>query len=213
MVLGRMRIRLRLRMTRDSHPKEEWKWVKGFEGLYQISNHGRLKSFHKDKADGYILSNVNQKGWYFTVNLIMNGKKTTKRIHVLVAEAFIGKIPSGFHVHHIDGNKQNNVVTNLEIIHPKEHRKETEKQCPQIITGVCNYNKYERPKHILQYDMEGHFIAEYANAEIASMLTGVCSRNILQVANREEYKPGKVRKQAGGYIWRIKEESEVVQCS
>ena len=179
------RKRHRLRMTRNNHSKEEWRWVKDFEGLYQISNHGRLKSFHKDKISGYILSNVNQKGWYFTVNLIKSGKKTTKRIHVLVAEAFIGKVPSGFHVHHIDGNKQNNVVTNLEIIHPKEHRKETEKQCPQIITGVCNYNKYERPKHILQYDMEGHFIAEYANAE-KSPVTYIPNKDVLLLLKREK---------------------------
>lgn len=83
-------------------------------------------------------------------------------------------------------------------------------QHPQIITGICDYNKYERPKHILQYNMENHFIAEYANAKIASQLTGVCQRNILQVANKDEYKPGKIRTQAGGYIWKIKEKSEVV---
>lgn len=57
--------------------------------------------------------------------------------------------------------------------------------------------------------MNGHFIAEYANGRIASELTGICQRNILQVANEEEYKPGKVRKQAGGYMWKLKE-SEVM---
>ena len=60
--------------------------------------------------------------------------------------------------------------------------------------------------------MNGHFIAEYANGEIASMYTGVCARNILQVADGTEYKPGKVRKQAGGYIWKYKAEG-VVMCS
>lgn len=184
---------------------EEWKWVKGFDGIYQISNLGRLKSFKK-YADGYILSNKNEKGGYLSVILTDNiqQKRRSVRIHVLVAEHFIGNIPKGFHVHHLDDNKQNNIVTNLEIIHPKKHRRETQKSHPQIITGISNYNKYQKPKHILQYDMEMHFIAEYANAEIASRLTGVCSRNILQVANEEEYKPGKVRKQAGGYIWKIK---------
>ena len=190
---------------------EEWKWVSGFEGVYQISNLGRLKSFKK-YSDGYVLSNKNEKGGYLSVILFdqVQKKRRCARIHVLVAESFIGEIPHGHHVHHIDDNKQNNVVSNLEIIHPKNHRKETEITHPQIVTGMSNYNKYERPKHILQYDMENHFIAEYANAEIASRLTGICQRNILQVANCEEYKPGKVRKQAGGYIWKIKEERQVV---
>ena len=116
----------------------------------------------------------------------------------------------GYHVHHKDNNKQNNVVSNLEIIHPKEHRAITKITHPQIVSGMNNYNKYQRPQHILQYDLENHFIAEYANACIASMYTGVCQRNILQVAKGEEYKPGKVRIQAGGYIWKIKDESEVV---
>lgn len=191
--------------------QEEWRWVKGFEGVYQISNIGRLKSFKK-YVDGYILSNKKDKSGYSSVTLMdsIRKKKRCTRIHVLVAENFIGNIPKGFHVHHLDNNKQNNIVTNLEIIHPKKHWRETEKSHPQIITGLNNYNKYQRPRHIMQYDMEGHFIAEYANGEIASKLTGVCQRNILQVANGEEYKPGKTRKQAGGYIWRIKEESEVV---
>lgn len=98
--------------------KEEWKWIEGYEGRYTISNKGRLKSYLSDKY-GKILSQTNRFGWYFTVNLKdENGKMSTKRIHVLVAEHFIGKIPKGYHVHHKDGNKQNNVVTNLEIIHP-----------------------------------------------------------------------------------------------
>lgn len=192
---------------------EEWKWVDGFEGLYQISSHGRLKSFRKFK-EGYILSEHNQYGWYLTVNLFdENGVRNTRRIHRLVAEAFIGEIPPGYQVHHKDDDKQNNHVENLEIIHPVKHRKKTELTHPQIITGMNNYNKFERPTRIQQFDLDGHFIAEYANARIASHFTGVCSRNILQVASNDEYKPGKIRKQAGGYVWKLKEESEVMKCS
>lgn len=192
---------------------EEWKWVKGFEGLYQISDHGRLKSFRKAKS-GYVLSNQNKKGWYLTVNLFdHNGVRHTRRIHRLVAETFIGNIPSGYHVHHKDDNKQNNHVDNLEIIHPVNHRKETEITHPQIITGMNNYNRFERSKRIQQYDKEGHFIAEYANSVVASFYTGVCHRNILQVASRDEYKPGMIRKQAGGYVWKFADEKEVVKCS
>ena len=185
--------------------EEEWKWIKGYEGLYQISNLGRLKSFRK-KKDGYITSNVNKDGWYLTVNLYDELRRMkTKRIHVLVAEAFIGEITKGYHVHHKDGNKQNNRVDNLEIISPKKHRLETLAQKPDLYKGMNNYNRFTRPKHIQQYDLDGNFIAEYANAHIASDLTGVCQRNILQVANGTIYRNGKVRKQAGGFVWKTKE--------
>lgn len=186
---------------------EEWKWIKGYEGLYQISNYGRIKSFHKNKSEGEIRSVKHSRGWYLTLPLVKDGRKKTVRIHQLVADTFIGPIPEGYQVHHKDGNKQNNNVDNLEIIHPIKHREETAQQHPDICKGMNEYNKYKRPKHVQQYDLEGHFIAEYANCKIASELTGVCMRNIHQVAAKKPFnKSGDVRKQAGGYIWKFVEE-------
>lgn len=159
--------------------------------------------------NGHIMSNKNKNGWYFTVNLYDERNKChTARIHTLVAKHFIGEIPKGYHVHHIDGNKQNNLVTNLKIVHPSEHRKETAKMFPQVKTGIIRYNQYERPKTIYMYDTDGNYLASFPNATVASIITGICSRNILQVANKNEYKPGKVRKTAGGFVWKF--ESEVI---
>ena len=169
---------------------------------------GRLKSFRRD-LNGHIMSNKNKNGWHFTVNLYDERNKChTARIHTLVAKHFIGEIPKGYHVHHIDGNKQNNLVTNLKIVHPSEHRKETAKMFPQVKTGIIRYNQYERPKTIYMYDTDGNYLASFPNATAASIITGICSRNILQVANKNEYKPGKVRKTAGGFVWKF--ESEVI---
>lgn len=159
--------------------------------------------------NGHIMSNKNKNGWYFTVNLYDERNKChTARIHTLVAKHFIGEIPKGYHVHHIDGNKQNNLVTNLKIVHPSEHRKETAKMFPQVKTGIIRYNQYERPKTIYMYDTDGNYLVSFPNATAASIITGICSRNILQVANKNEYKPGKVRKTAGGFVWKF--ESEVI---
>lgn len=197
---------------RGDYLKEEWKWIKEFEGIYKVSNFGRVKSFKKTD-EGYVLSNQNASGDYLRIVLIdaLNNRKKSIAIHVLVAEHFIGERPKGFHVHHKDGNKQNNIFTNLEYIHPKEHRKETEKICPQIITGIVNYNKHKKAVPIRQYTKDGEYIAEYANSEIASRITGVCRRNILQVAGKTPFNSnGSVRKQAGGYIWKYANESEVV---
>lgn len=186
---------------------EKWEWIKGYEGLYQVSTFGRIKSFHRNKGAGEIMNIKHSGGWYLSLLLSKNGEKKSVRIHQLVAETFIGEIPKGFHVHHKDGNKQNNIVSNLEIIHPRQHRLETGKQNPNLCKGMNEYNQYIRPRHVRQYDVEGHFIAEYANCKIASELTGVCMRNIHQVATQKPFNSkGGVRKQAGGYIWRFADE-------
>lgn len=192
---------------------EEWKWIKNYEGIYMVSSLGRVKSFREHK-DGYILSNKNQTGDYLRVNLYdKNRRLTTKGIHVLVASAFIGDIPAGHQVHHIDGNKQNNAVSNLSIVHPRDHRAETLKTRPQILSGMVTYNKHVRPKEIQQYTIDGILVASYPNAKEAGLATGVCARNILQVARGTPFNTnGNTRKQAGGYVWKFKKEREVMMC-
>lgn len=191
--------------------KEKWKWIKGYENLYQISNLGKVKSFHKSKK-GVLLSCKNCNGWYLSFRARdLEGHPTTLRIHVEVAKAFIGDIPQGYHVHHKDGNKQNNVVSNLEIIHPSKHWRETERYNHNIIKGLNDYNKYTKTRKIQQYSMDGVLLAEYVNGEVASRMTGICHRNILQVASKTPFNSkGSVRKQAGGYIWKFVNEKEVV---
>lgn len=185
--------------------QEIWKDIKGYEGIYQISNHGRIKSF-KQNSEGYILKNTNKYGWYFTVNLVKGKARETKRIHRLVAEYFIPNPTGKPQVNHIDGNKQNNHVSNLEWVTSKENMHHCATLNPHLYDGMNKYNQFVKPNTIMQYDLNGNFIAEYVNAKFASNLTGVCARNILQVANMTEYKPGLTRKQAGGYVLKLKNE-------
>jgi hypothetical protein len=186
---------------------EIWKDVKGFEGVYQISNKGRLKSFKKYK-EGYILSNKNSKGDYLSVILKYGNLERHERLHQLVAEAFIPN-PDPLNktqVNHKDTNKQNNNDWNLEWVTPSENVRHAIKHNPNMIKGMNNYNQFTRPKTILQYTLSEKFVAEYQNSVEAAKATGVCQRNILQVASKDEYKPGMIRKQAGGFIWRYKDE-------
>lgn len=102
----------------------EWKPIKGYEGLYEVSNDGRVRrlrfingshNFEKIKECKQTLNT-----WgYMTVNLSKDGKSNTKRVHKLVANAFLGE--SNLQVDHIDGNKQNNNLNNLEYVTPKEN--------------------------------------------------------------------------------------------
>lgn len=193
---------------------EEWKWIKGYERLYQVSNLGRIKSFHRNK-NGKIISTKNSTGWYVSfMAKDKNGKKSTIRVHIAVANAFVGDVSKGKHVHHINENKQDNRADNLQILDSSEHMKLTIKKHPERYKAMNEKNKYSQ-RHIMQYTLDGFFIAEFANSVIAENMTGICQRNILQVANKEPFNSkGGIRKQAGGYIWKFAdEESEVMKCS
>ncbi|SPF51194.1 conserved hypothetical protein [Candidatus Desulfosporosinus infrequens] len=191
---------------------ELWKDIEGFEGVYQISTKGRLKSFKKLR-EGFILSNKNSKKDYLSVVLTHKGRVRYARIHKLVAEAFIANVNNKPQINHKDGNKQNNKVENLEWVSGSENVIHAISIHPNMLKGMNKYNKFIRPNAIQQYNLNGELLAEYPNAQEAFRLTGVCGRNILQVASETEYKPGLTRKQAGGFIWRFKERKGKVQCT
>ena len=204
-----------------------WKWIKGYEGLYAISDSGLIKSFWKDSRGQFVKTN-NKNGWYLSFRATDRNKEVkTIRVHIAVAKAFIGQIPNGYEVHHRDGNKQNNCVSNLQILSGIEHKRLTLMENHHILDGMIAYNqgraihgKSKKEKRnvqrfkkgkIIQYSLNGEFINSYRNAMEASRNTGVCGRNILQVANKEPYNSkGSVRKQAGGYVWKFEKESEVM---
>ena len=104
---------------------EEWKDIKEFTGYYQVSNCGRVRSVdryvpdnHNSKriAKGMILKPYKTTKGYLKVTLYKDSKKVYKkcRVHRLVAEAFLDNTDNLPQVNHIDGNKENNNVKNLE---------------------------------------------------------------------------------------------------
>jgi len=191
--------------------KEIWKDVPGYEGEYTVSSHGRVKSF-KGRKKGRVLSLKNCKGWYLNVILLHSGEKRGRsvKVHSLVVEVFLGiKSSRKIHIHHMDGNKQNNTLDNLFILTARAHSLVTVKENPGFVEPMRKWNQEVRPTSILQFDLHGNFIAEHTNSRDASKASGVCQRNILQVANKDEYKPGKVRSQAGGFIWKLKQKRDV----
>ena len=94
---------------------EIWKDIEGYEGLYQVSNKGRIKSLnYKRTGKEGILKGKADKNGYLIVFLYKNRKPKPFLIHRLVAEAFIPNVNDLPEVNHIDENKENNHVENLE---------------------------------------------------------------------------------------------------
>lgn len=159
--------------------KEYWKYIKGYEGLYQVSNFGRVKSnkFGKER----ILKPFTNSTGYLLVSLCKDGKVKAFTVHRLVAEAFIDNPDNLPQVNHRDENKLNNNVDNLEWC-----------------TNEYNINYGTRTercsKPVLQYTLDGEFVREWPS---------------IMEAARNGYYQGHVvaccqgkRKAHKGFIWK-----------
>lgn len=113
---------------------EKWKDISGYDGIYQISNKGNVKSIDRTiiqwcKHNKYIerlikgkpLTATDNGYGYLIVSLNKNNKRKNHYIHRLVAEHFIGKIDEGYVINHKDYDKYNNTADNLEIVTQKEN--------------------------------------------------------------------------------------------
>lgn len=97
--------------------KVEWKLIDGFGGTYSVSNYGEVRNNRTGKL---MKPRKNEKG-YLRIGLTKNGKQKCMRVHRLVAQAFIPNPENKPEVNHIDFNKENNCVNNLEWVTCKEN--------------------------------------------------------------------------------------------
>ncbi len=119
---------------------EIFKPVIGYEGRYEVSNLGNVKSLNyaRAKKEGLLKPAVNVHGYYF-ITLCKERKQTTKKIHQLVAEAFLGHSPCGSKVivDHIDNVKTNNRVENLQLTTNRHNSSKDRKGGSSKYIGVC----------------------------------------------------------------------------
>ena len=123
---------------------EEFRDVPGWEGLYQVSNLGNVKSLGNDKAKKEKILKQNLVGviskQYFAVYFCVDGKRKTCRVHQLVAMAFLNHIPNGYIglvVDHIDNNKLNNNLENLQLISVRKNNSKDKTGGASQYVGVC----------------------------------------------------------------------------
>jgi len=102
---------------------EQWKTVVDYEGIYEISNYGNFRRDPRKPRKAEYPKQINRLGYQY-VSICHNNKKANKSIHQLVAASFILGFKYGMHINHIDGDKTNNHLTNLEltnVVHNNTH--------------------------------------------------------------------------------------------
>ena len=126
---------------------EVFKDIPRYEGIYQVSNFGRVKSLERtkktcsgtlSKVKERLLSLSPEKGLYLTVCLCKEGKQSVKKVHQLVATVFLNHIPNGhiLVINHIDFDRQNNHVSNLEIVTARTNGNKKHLNSTSQYTGV-----------------------------------------------------------------------------
>jgi len=148
--------------------KEIWKDVIGYEGLYEVSNLGRVKSLKCNKEK--ILSPVINKKGYWQCRLYKNKIATTKLVHQLLAQSFLNHIPNGniYVVDHINDNKLDNRLDNLQVLTNRENCYKTQGKYSSKYKGVCWHKLAE--KWVAQIKINGKLkhLGYFVNEQEAS---------------------------------------------
>ena len=168
--------------------KEIWKDVP-FDSNYKVSNYGRIFSKRTNKI---LKGELTEKG-YIRVALTEHKRYL---VHCIVARTFIPNPENKPQVNHIDGNKQNNYVDNLEWCTQSENMRHALKTGLKIMPkGKDVYNA----RLVYQYDKNNNLIKRWECMSTASQKLKISQRDIVRVCK------GK-RKTCGGYIWKYEEE-------
>ena len=167
---------------------EIFKDVAGYEGIYQVSNYGKLKSFYTNRILKPAITNCG----YYTITLVKDKNKITKNIHRVIAATFLGE--SNLDVNHKDGNKLNNHIDNLEYVTKSQNIRHA------MLNGLLVQNTKkiaeEKRKKVAKIDMLSNEIIEvYNSTHEASKLTKINRGNICSVCRGEKIHAGK-------YFWK-----------
>ena len=172
---------------------EIFKDIKGYEGLYQVTNFGNVWSLNYYRSGKpKLLKPGKTKNGYLLVSLYKNRKRKSFKVHRLVAEHFIPNPDNLPEINHKDENKENNSVDNLEYC---THEDNINYGTRNERISKANTNGI-RSKPVLQFTLDGEFVREWES-------TNECGRNGFNQGNIWSCCNGKL-KQYKGFIWRYK---------
>jgi len=170
---------------------EQWKAIQGYEGRYEVSNLGRVRSLDLVLSNGHfyrgqIISPRKNNGGYMLVNLSRSNKVRTFSLHRLVANAFIANVSNCKQVNHINEDKTDNRAVNLEWCSASYNTRYGHRNDTMI---------NQRKKAVCQFTMDGNLVNNFPILSLAARETGINAAHICDVCK------GK-RKSAGGYVWK-----------
>lgn len=161
---------------------EEWRDIKDFENLYQVSNLGRIKSIQRNGTKGGIIAQFKTNNGYMKVNLHKNGNEYFMFVHRIVAVAFLPNQDNKPQINHKNGKKHDNRLVNLEWSTSAENLEHA------IKNGLRHLKKVGQYKN-------GKLVAIYRSCNYASVKTNIQYATIYRCLMG-------IFKQAGGYEWR-----------
>jgi hypothetical protein len=191
---------------------EIWKYISGTNNSYQVSDLGRVRSTNRIVVDvlsrkrtykGRYLNSDTSNG-YASVRILINGRKRNCLVHRLVATEFLLNLHNKNYVNHMDGDKLNNCVSNLEWCTASENKLHAYHSLRRGYPIRRRDGKYHpRSKVILQISKQTNaIIAKFFSIREAYRSTGIHHESIRAAAtNIRGYKS------AGGYIWKFLDEN------
>jgi len=167
---------------------EEWRDIPGYEGKYQVSNNGNVRSlYHRSKQRIKLLKTTAHHKGYKVISLCpINGcPRKWYQVHRLVAMAFIPNQNNKPEINHKDGNKHNNSVSNLEWVTYSEN----------TVHGWANGLMKSHGKKVAQFTLDNSFLRTIESAAKADRLLHLSPGSISDCCSGKQ-------KTAGGYKWR-----------
>lgn len=156
------------------------KWVKGYEGHYKVSEDGNVYSFKGKKP--YKMRGFPSSVGYIRITLSKDGATKQVFVHRLVATSYLGEVKEGYTVNHINGDKKDNRLSNLEIV----------SQSYNVRHSL--YELGNRVKKVTCYELGTDFkLAQFQSIAVASALTGIEEASIYRCCVGERNKAGNLK--------------------
>lgn len=174
--------------------KEVWKDIPNTDGFYQISNKGRVRSWHNNtntpgKSDDPLIlkTSVHPRTGYELLNIRINGNKETFSVHRLVAKAFIPNPKNKPQTNHKDGIKTNNTVTNLEWATRSENQQHAFENGLKIMPKGEEHWSTSLTETDVIIMRKQYASGDFYQYELAEMY-GICRTAVTQIINRKRWK-------------------------
>lgn len=196
--------------------EEIWKPVKGYEGLYEVSSHGEIRSVDRLVCDtigrrylikGHLMQLQIGPSGYYQIGLSKDNKSKSHKVHRIVAEAFVPNPDNKGCVDHINTVRTDCRACNLRWVtllensnNPitKHHAKQGRHKAPikrNISRNVISPKASNHPRRLYRYTLTGEFVDEFPSMLEADLSTGIEMSGIRKALNKSY-------RTAGGYLWR-----------